>query len=206
MTIKPGEPWGSAVPLPAEYIEVRDDAEVARRLRAAEDDRSAPAVVIRGGDLGRTLGATGGDRPTVNELPLDLFEIRLDDADVYLGCAHLVAHRPWWRGGWWRGPVLLVMNAEFIGAWDVAPRGHPNDGRVDVFEAAPDMSIRQRLAARRRLRSATHVPHPSIVKRSVRTATYDYPEALTIRIDGRNIGRAATIQVTVRPDAAVVYS
>lgn len=192
--------------MPTDFVEVRDDADLVQRVVFGTQDPSAPAVVVRGGDLGRTLGATPLDRSTVNELPLDLFEVRLDGGEVRVAGAHLVARRPWWRGGWLRGPVLVVMNAEFIGAWDVAPRGHPNDGRVDVFECDAGMSMRQRVAARRRARSGTHVPHPSITARSVRSATYSYSEPLEVRIDGCRQGRAATIAITVRPDAGVVYS
>ncbi len=38
------------------------------------------------------------------------------------------------------------MNAQFLGRWDVAPRGHPNDGRLDVLDA--DLPLDERLQVR----------------------------------------------------------
>jgi diacylglycerol kinase family enzyme len=105
-----------------------------------------------------------------------------------------------------RGPVVLVMNAEFIGEWDVAPRGHPNDGRIEVVEAGRDLGIRQRLAARRRLPAAAHLPHPRITTRSVRTARWDFGAPMAVRIDGIAAGTARSVEVTVVPDAAVVHA
>ena len=199
MTIKPGDPWGQMVPLPADAVEVHDDDEVAELVTRGT------AVLVRGGDLARTLGALTGRSATANALPIDLIETSIDGAPVGVACAHVVARRPWWRGGWLSGPVLLVMHAEFLGSWDVAPRGHPNDGRAEVFETV-SLSLRQRLAARRRLRTAAHVPHPEIVTRSVRTASFEYDEELEVLLDGRRTGRASTIAVRVIPDAAVVYA
>ena len=58
--------------------------------------------------------------------------LRVDaDGRRLTAVAHVVA-----RGGgpWWRGPIVAVMNADRLGRWDVAPRAHPNDGRLDVVE------------------------------------------------------------------------
>jgi hypothetical protein len=208
MTITPGAPWGREVTRPVDLVVVEGDASLAAAL-SASDGRPVAAA---SGDLARTLGVTPQrplqrHRDTVNELPIDLLEVRLDDAaEPVMACAHVIARAPLSRGSWWRGPILAVMNAEFIGAWDVAPRGHPNDGRVETFEVDASLSVRQRLAARRRLRSATHVPHPQIVTRSVRTATWQFASALDVIVDGRRLGRASTLAITVVPDAAIVYA
>jgi diacylglycerol kinase family enzyme len=98
------------------------------------------------------------------------------------------------------------MNSEFMGEWDVAPRGHPNDGRFESFAVDPAMSVRLRLTARRRLRTGTHVPHPLITVRSARSATWSFSEPLEVLVDGRRAGRARTIAVAVEPDAGVVYA
>ena len=121
-------------------------------------------------------------------------------------CAHIIIRNPWWRGGWWRGSVVVVMNAEYIGEWDVAPRGHPNDGRVEIFEVGSSFGVRRRWQARRRVHSATHVPHPGIDTRPVRTASWSFRVPKSILVDGRRIGSARVVEVTVAPDAAVVHA
>jgi hypothetical protein len=207
MTIKPTEGWGRTVERPANLVTVTDDAGLASHLDALRRDPTLPPVAVSGGDLARTVGAaerSGGQM--VNELPIDLLTVRLGGrADPVTACAHVVARAPWWRGSWWRGPVLVVMNAEFLGSFDVAPRGHPNDGRVEVLEAGPDLTLRQRLAARKRLRTATHIPHPAIATRSVRQASWTFARPMAVAIDGRRSGRTRTIDVTVTPDAAIVH-
>ena len=207
MTIKPGTPWGRRVQRPDQVTTVESDHALASALSTS----AGSPVEVTDGDLARTLGVigTGGQptpRTTVNELPIDLLEVSVDGGEPVIACAHVVARSPWYRGHWLRGPVLAVMNAEFIGEWDIAPRGHPNDGRVEVFEVAHGMSWRHRIDARRRLRSATHVPHPDISTRSVRSCSWSFPHELEVVIDGYRVGRAATIAITVIADAALVYA
>lgn len=208
MTIEPGMPWGRQVPRPDDLVVAHSDHDLSRLL--AQQLRQP--IAVAGGDLARTLGTRGNDRrSTMNEFPIDLIEVRLGaqsarPSELLVACAHVIARSPWRRGHWWRGPILAVMNAEFIGDWDVAPRGHPNDGRAEVFEVAASMSVRDRLGARRRLATGTHVPHPRIASRSVRTAAWDFPRPLDVIVDGQPVGRTSSLAITVRPDAAIVYS
>jgi len=204
MTIRPGSAWGRAVPPPDRLVVARTDADVVDAVERSA--ATGTAVGIGGGDLARTLGDPSlVGRPTLNELTIDLLEVRLDGVAVR-ACAHVTARLPWSRGGWLRGPVLIVMNAEFLGPWDVAPRGHPNDGRAEVFEVAASMRLRVRLDARRRARTAAHVPHPDIVQRSVRSADWTFPTALDVHVDGRRVGAARQLAIAVVPDAATVYA
>ncbi len=206
MTIKPGEPWGRTVERPVDLVVVVGDVALAVHLAALKDGSASAPVFAAGGDLARTLGDPSVEgRGTLNELPLDLVDVRLDDT-TGTACAHVVIANPWWRGGKWRGSVIAVMNAEYIGAWDVAPRGHPNDGRVEVFEIDASFGLRQRWQALRRVRSATHVPHTGITTRSVRHATWNFDTPMSVQIDGRRCARALDISVTVVPDAAVIHA
>lgn len=207
MTIRPGEPWGSRVARPVDLVVAADDAALARAL-GERATSGGPAVAVGGGDLGRTLGSPRLEgRSTLNALPLDLVEVRLDGgATTHLAAAHVTARRPWTSGGWLRGEALVVMNAEFLGRFDVAPRGHPNDGRVETFAIGAQMGMRERLAARRRARTGGHVPHPAITVRSVRRATWNFPRPLVITADGRPIGRARSLEIVVAADAGVVHA
>ena len=57
------------------------------------------------------------------------------------------------------------MNAQFLGAWDVAPRSHPGDGLLDVLEA--EVGLDERLKIRERLpslRTAEKSPSMSIAR------------------------------------------
>jgi hypothetical protein len=202
MTIRPGAPWGREVPRPAGLVVADGDAALVRAIG------DGPPVAAGSGDLARTLGVTSLDhRSTLNEFPIDLLHVRVDDAsEPIVACAHVIARSPWSGGHWFRGRILAVMNAEFIGDWDVAPRGHPNDGRMEVFDVDASMSVRHRIAARRRLRTGTHVPHPRVSTRSLRTGTWSFVRPLEVVVDGRRIGRASRLDIDVVPDAATVYA
>ncbi|MCU1345277.1 MAG: hypothetical protein JWL70_1543 [Acidimicrobiia bacterium] len=129
-------------------------------------------------------------------LPVDLAVAVLDDRQ-YCFVAHLVARKTWWRG-----EVVAVMNAQFIGAWDVAPRGHPNDGRLDVVHVDAAMSRRARWQARGRLSTGTYLPHPQIATRSVKEWTTVLADPLDVWLDGVRVAREVR-QISVRcvPDA-----
>ena len=200
MTIRPGEEWGRFVERPAGLRTVHSDRELATVL-----DDPTP-VALRGGDLYMTLGARPalcGDR--VLALPVDVLEVSIDGGPTTAAVAHVVLRSPWWRGGPLRGPLVMVMNAEFLGRWDVAPRGHPNDGRAEVLSCEASFGVRDRLAARRRLPSGTHLPHPGIATRSVRRADWAFRRAVEVVADGARLGRGRSVEVAVRPDAAVVH-
>ena len=201
MTIRPGEEWGTDVLRPADLVVAADDAELASLL--TDDD--VPTAVA-GGDLSRTVGARSIEgRATLRRLPVDLVRVTLD-GEVMAAVAHVVIRRPRRRGSWWRGPVVAVMNAEFIGDWDVAPRGHPNDGRVEVFELDAAMPVRQRAAVARRMRSASHLPHPLIARRSARSADWSFDRPMEVVVDGRVRGRFRRISIEVLPDAGVLHA
>jgi hypothetical protein len=199
MTVRPGSGWGERVPLPADAVTAASDAELARWV--AEGDRWP--IVLRGGDLHRTLGepAPGDD---VLRVPIDLLRVTTD-GDEYVAAAHVVVRRPG-PLGWWRGPVVAVMNAEHLGRWDVAPRAHPNDGRADVVEVSATMGWRARWQAWRRLPSGTHVPHPAVTMRRITHERFEWDEPLAVWVDDVLVGRSRRLEVAVIPDAATVYA
>lgn len=203
MTIEKGQPWGASVDTPAGLRYISDDA----AATAALCDGSGQPVAVTGGDLHRTVGGRdpmGAER--VLELPIDLLRVRLDDGEPRRACAHVQIQSSPVRGGWWRGPVVMVMNAEFIGNWHVVARGHPNDGRAESCAWAADFGVRQRWEARRRLPGNQHVPHPQIETRSFRERTWDFGRPMRVRIDGVNAGSAQRVDIVVEPDAAMIYA
>ncbi|MEM8620495.1 MAG: hypothetical protein AAGF73_12325 [Actinomycetota bacterium] len=205
MSIKKGESWGRLVELPRGVPVATGDAGAARILSVAD----GAAVVLTGGDLARTVGRGAGATPQpgdqVRAFDVDLLRARLDDGPSQPVLAHLLMRSPWIRGGPWRGPAVAAMNAEFFGRYNVAPRGHPNDGRVEIVELSADMPWRARWNAWRRLPTGSHLPHPQIDTRSVRSLTLNFERDVTVILDGERTDRARHIEVVVDRDAGLIY-
>ena len=217
-----GADWGAPGVIPAEARRVVDDAAAADLVaEARRAGRPVPPVVLAGGDLARTFGlsaaaaqnaaapetgekvgeqnaaAPGAGEEAGVRVSVDVGAVLVDGL-LHWFVSHLVARRSWWRGR-----LLVVANASFVGHWNVAPRAHPGDGRLDTFDARPSLAVR--LAARRRLPAGTHVPHPDIVQRRVAAAQFDFDPPLDVRLDGRRVGRARTLSVRVEPAALEVW-
>lgn len=212
MTIKRGEPWGAVGPPPAGLVLVSSDAELFEVVNTCRRDGvPLPALGLLGGDLCRAVGGTGDagrfDAGEVALLPVDLLRVQVDhgaEPRTRWAAAHVVLRR-----GWWRGPLVAVMNAQYLGRWDVAPRAHPNDGRADIVEVDPRMGARERWKAWRRLPTGAHVPHPLLHTRQVRSLELSVPRGVRLYLDGRpwDVGERhdpVPAQVIVEPDAALV--
>jgi hypothetical protein len=198
VTIRKGEAWGEPGPLPRHGVVVRSDREAREVVTAAKRaNEPIPPLGLLGGDLCRTLGGTGDEARLRSDqamrLPVDLGAVLLDGR-LHWFVAHLVARRSWLRGR-----AVVAMNAQFLGSWDVAPRGHPDDGRLDVLDG--DLPLGQRLLARSRLRTGTHVPHPLIEEHRVAALQLDLGRATPVLLDGEPVGSARTLSLRVEPDA-----
>ncbi len=188
MVIQKGKDWGTPGILPPAAPVARSNAD----LRALVGE-GARVVGIVGGDLCRTLNGSGSMSMV---FPIDLCRLTTQGVDE-LFVAHCIA-----RNGWLHGPITIVMNAQFIGSWDVAPRSHPNDGVVDVLEIS--MGLGDRLKARKRLATGTHVPHPLIAQRRVSTADFHLNRPTKIWLDGEHVTTLTDFTITVEPDALTV--
>ena len=199
MTIRKGEQWGSIGPPPAGMLEARSDAELRAIVETCRiDGRDIPPVALLGGDLLRSVGGAGTVRDEMVSAPIDVVRVESAQERTWF-VAHLVARRAWWRG-----EVVAAMNAQFHGHRDVAPRSHPNDGRVDVLRVSSSMSVRDRLQARARLAQGTHVPHPAIELRQVASTELTLRRPLRVRLDGSAWITTSQLSLTVEPDALQV--
>lgn len=206
MTIERGKEWGRQGIVPADAATLASDRAVAQHvargvLGAGEPGGGGPLVVrLAGGDLYRTLGrpplVVAGDPARL--VPVDALRLRLGEGAVQVAVAHVVARRSWWRG-----PVVAVMNAQFVGQFDVAPRSHPNDGLADIVETTT-MAVSQRWHAWRRLPNGTHVPHPAVRERRLPAVEMIFERPLRVWLDGEAAGEARTLTVEVVPDAFLV--
>jgi len=203
MTIRRGEPWGETVRSADDLAIAPTDAAARRLLLRHREEGSGPyAVGLAGGDLARTMGggAPGRFPGAVVRAPVDV--LRVDAAGQRTwAVAHVVARRKWWRG-----EVFIAMNAQFLGAFDVAPRSHPNDGRVDVLRIDHAMGLRTRLTARARARTGIHLPHPQISSRQTPGTTVQFVRPLTLWVDGERWTEASEITITVEPDALIAHA
>ncbi len=198
-----GEPWGEQVQSP-DFLRVAPTDRDAREWVVAqrETDRALQAVGLSGGDMARTLGGgTPGRFPgMVMTAPIDVLRVEAEGRTTW-AVAHVVARRSWWRGDVW-----LAMNAQFLGDYDVAPRSHPNDGKVDAVHVHPDMSVRARRQARDRARTGTHLPHPQLHSTQSATASATFRQPLVLWVDGVRWGTTTSVTVTCEPDALTIYA
>jgi hypothetical protein len=226
VTIAKGVQWGRPCSLEIGRPVATSDAELAELVRRQVLDGPKPnpgrfegatAVGLAGGDLFVTLGGAAGGRspcgPDAWLFPLDAMVVRCDSDRAAGGAmaavAHVVAlrHPARSRGGelrhmgWFEAETLVVANAAFLGDWNIAPRGHPNDGRLEVTRGSLPRRDRRRLGAR--LRTGTHLPHPDLATsrpKSVDSAGGPW----RLFVDGVDHGMVDRFTVSVVPDAFAV--
>lgn len=198
MTIRKHASWGSEGTLADTGIAIRTDREgsdAVTRARAAGDE--PPELGLLGGDLCATLGGPADEdalhRRGARRYPLDL-GIAVADGVEHLFIAHVVVRRPWWRGR-----IVCAMNAQYLGRWDIAPRSHPNDGRLDICDAT--LSWSDKFAARKRAPTGTHLPHPGIEVRRTAEHHLDFDPPGRLHVDGVDRGTVRHLEVRVEADA-----
>ena len=196
MSIRPGKDWGAEELVPVDTPVVATDHDLA--AAAADGCR---LVGLDGGDMWRTLGGRGGVQDRLGGLawvtPIDLAEVVVDDRTIGLMAAHTIA-----RTRLWRGECAAVMNAQWWDDRDMAPRGHPGDGRLDTLVGA--LPLRQLVQARSRVRSGQHVPHPAIRTGRPRTFQHTFDRPRRIWVDGQHQGSGRSLVVTIRQNAISV--
>jgi hypothetical protein len=198
MTLEKGVPWGVSGTVPRGSARAESDAEVARAA-------SREAVIVTSGDLHRGVGEPRaknvGDECTL--LPVDVMEVVVTSSRGETSVRPAVAHVCVGRFGARRGFAGLV-NAGFVNGLNLAPRGHPGDGRVELVIFDESVPWRQRRLARRRARTGSHVPHPSIHVSSVNEWTRERVRGEALHIDGVMVDSWSKIAVTVRPGHVVI--
>ncbi len=201
MTIEKGSAYGTPGALAPGGVVVASDAALrAVVTEARRAGRQPPPVGLLGGDLCRTLGGPGDEErlhtSAAVTFPVDVVSVLLDGHPHWF-VSHLVA-----RHRFWRGRAVVVMNAEWLGDLDLGPRGHPGDGLVDITDGS--LPLRQRLSARRRARTGSHLPHPAMrtTRRAEADLSFDPP--LPVALDGEAVGPVSQVALRVEPDALTV--
>lgn len=172
-------------------------------------ERGVREFILESGDLARTLGSgpssVGGAH---RKFSLDLMELSLSDprqtARPVVAASHCLVRSPWWRGGIFLGTLTVICNAQYLDGRNIAPRGHPNDGKVEIIVFSAELRIRERMKILARLRTGSHLPHPLIEFRQISTRA-DLHHRGIITIDGRKLGRAILETVAPCADAATAW-
>jgi YegS C-terminal NAD kinase beta sandwich-like domain len=193
MTIRKGQPWGEPAERPADLFVAASDAELSAALLG---DLNRP-IGVSAGDLHRSIGSPP-DRREMQRLPVDALQVTADGVR-FTAVAHVVVRR-----NWWRGRVVAAMNVDHLGSWNVAPRAHPNDGRLDLVEVDVAMRPRERWQAKGRLPAGTHVPHPRIRTLTATEVAWEFDRPHGVWIDGVRRTKARSVAVAVEPDAFVI--
>jgi len=189
-----GEHWGVPTKRLATDVMVNGD----RELALSSTDRR---LIVQGGDIAHSLGD-----PPYPVLGLNCIEVPIDALRVTVtsnsGSTHTqMAASHVMIGRWLRGRLVCVSNGGFIGAKNVSPRAHPNDGFFDVMSLDSTMGLQQRFLARRKSVLGTHTPHPLIETsrgRSIEFSSRSRSEPLSV--DGQKIQSWSRVQIEIVPD------
>lgn len=191
MTISKGSAYGEpGAALPEDGVRCATDADARRAVEAARrEGRAVPVLGLGGGDLARTLGGTGALNVAY---PVDLGQVLVDGRLHQFVASCVVRSRSWRR-------TLAVGNAQWLGAWNLWPRGHPNDGRLDLLDAR--LPAGDLWKVRRRLPSGSHLPHPSMQTRRIKAEAVELDRPLAVWLDGERVGEGRALAFRCVPDA-----
>ena len=194
MTIQKGQPWGAPTTAPQVLTVVHSDAQLA-------SCDSQAVVCLAGGDLHRALGSpivvSPGQECTQVDIDAMDCTVTHEGSEFFIRASSSVVVGSWWTGS----DFVCVTNGGQINGLDLAPRAHPNDGRFDVVTLSATMSLRQRLMARKRAATGTHIPHPAITltrPTQMRITQASRPRRLCI--DGQLVANWTSIEMVIRPD------
>lgn len=199
MTIEKGKEWGEPIQIESVPLVVDSDATLARQSHDSVLSLSKGNVFDA---LGQPRAVKAGE--TRQNISIDALictitfanstvSTMLASSDVVIGSFLTISHR--------QTEFLVITNTGLVHGKNFAPRAHPNDGKFDVAVFASAMSVRQRLQARSRLKTGTHVPHPHISVTQHVQFQYDrVSKEQSLRIDGHKIPTWVSISIAIKPD------
>lgn len=169
----------------------------------AEAASAGLSFIPMAGQLAHSLGASWIPRVTAKNcviLKVDQIMVKATTSDGEI--FHFNAISDFTFGNYWHGQYSVVTSTGWSGGVEVCPRAHPGDGVLDHLEVDSAMPLRQRIRARRKMRSGTHLPHPSL--RVSRSADFMLAGPRLLTIDGVARGKYAQVECAVQAASAQV--
>jgi hypothetical protein len=198
MTIKKGEGWGMRIPMPSSIRQVKSDAELSQCSRS-------DFVSLSDGDIHRTLGSPHlvNNDSECTLLPIDALQVHVTAPDgserVFLAASRVEIGNFLSLLG--RRRYVCITNGGIVKGRNLTPRAHPNDGRFDVLTIDASMTFRNRLIARNKAVTGTHLPHPHISVRQIDTFTTErLGRGERLSIDGCPVANWSEISVALVAD------
>jgi hypothetical protein len=205
MGVRPGAEWGTATDEAADVTVRGSDADLAAAVAQHLGSliRFEPDA---GSDLARAVGLRAGMPVMGRAVPLDV--LRFDDGLLAVNMVIMGTPPPRIRA--WSQPVValphggralaaVVANGQFHGGLDLAPRGHPGDGRGEFHTYR--LRRGERSVMRRRLATGSHVPHPRIDTRTITEIVLSAPRGAPVEADGVLLGSRHVCRLEVVPGA-----
>ena len=214
--IRKGEPWGE--PFDERYPDAVDVAGGDVELAAAV--AAHPGVPIRftptrASDLARALGLRGtpagstvltcdaielpDGSPAVNAV---VFGVPPDQQQRWHRRHRVEVEIDGRRLADERALCVIVANGQYLRGFDVVPRGHPGDGRLEVHVYA--LEARERAPMQHRLTAGRHLPHPHITETSGRRVTVRFADAVPWEADGQPRGKITEATLGLVPGAVQI--
>ena len=208
--MRPGELWGAACDA-APDVEVAGDDRALAEAVARHRGALVRLVADPDSDVARAVGLSCDGEPRGWAVPMDA--LRLDAPqfeESRLAVNMVVLGTPPERIGWRTRTFALggdhgslqsvvVATGQFRHGLDVVPRSHPGDGWAELQLYRVPRS--DRAALRRRLATGTHLPHPAITQRRIRTVTLTTPTPTPLEIDATPSGTTTSLTISVIPNA-----
>ena len=208
MTIRKGDQWGEPCIAPTGLLEFATERELGRHLRDIGTIREA---MLNSGTLIQALGVTtrAPNREQI-KVTIDLIKIGFTDHygvnrdDFAVGSVFLGRRS-------WLGDLYIVSNSGYLGARELLPKAHPNDGVMDVLAVKSSMPYTQRLQAWRRIPTSSHIPHPDISTKQTEGFSWPLDEddvpnkSIRLVVDGEALGPVKSVRMHVIPDAITLY-
>ncbi len=198
MTIRKGEPWGEQYDTDS-VSEPIERFGTLHKLAIAAYEYYLQGKTLRAQAFGDVLTPFGSlsEGNKVGLYPVDLGLFVGDDGESMPFVAHAVAKQRLWSG-----EFTAIMNTGWHGVMNLTPKAHLNDGLLDVLQGS--LPLRQRLQAKKRAQSGTHLPHPSLQYKRCKETSIALKKTTTVYLDNEQVGRFSSIGVRVIPDTLLL--